>query len=148
MKWIAAIAFGNNLFILKGFLYALILAYASFSDIKTKTIPDKVHILIILVELINMNPVNSITGLIFVPIPFLITALFKQGGIGGGDVKFMAANGFILGIKGGFIGSFIGLIIAVIVNAIYYKIKNRDKNISFPLSPYLSIGCFLTYLFF
>ena len=148
MKWIAAIAFGNNLFILKGFLYALILTYASFSDIKTKTIPDKVHILIILVELINMNPVNSITGLFFVPIPFLITALFKQGGIGGGDVKFMAANGFFLGVKGGFIGSFIGLIIAIIVNAIYYKIKSKDKNTSFPLAPYLSVGCFFTYLFF
>jgi leader peptidase (prepilin peptidase)/N-methyltransferase len=103
--------------------------------------------MIIGLSLINVNLFSSIIGLIFVSIPFLLTALLKGGGIGGGDVKFMAANGFFLGVKGGFIGSIIGLIIAIVVNAIYYKIKDKDKKISFPLAPYLSIGCFLTYLF-
>lgn len=148
MIWLSNKAFWDSIFILKGFLYFLILAYASFYDIKTKTIPDRVHIIIILLGLININPLDSITGLIFVPIPFLITALLKGDGIGGGDVKFMAANGFFLGLKGGFMGSFLGLAIAVLVNAIYYKIKNKDKNISFPLAPYLSIGCFFAYLLF
>lgn len=137
-----------KIFILKGILYALVLAYASFCDIKTKTIPDKVHILIIIVALINLNILNSIIGLLLVPIPFFTTALIKGGGIGGGDVKFMGANGFFLGVKGGFIASIIGLTLAVVANFIYYKIKKKDKNISFPLAPYLSIGCFLTYLLF
>ncbi|MFQ9979655.1 MULTISPECIES: prepilin peptidase [Clostridium] len=137
-----------EIFILKGILYALILAYASFYDIKTKTIPDKVHIVIVIVALINLNSLNSIIGLLLVPIPFFITALIKGGGIGGGDVKFMGANGFFLGVKGGFIASIIGLTLAVVANFIYYKIKKKDKNISFPLAPYLSIGCFLTYLLF
>lgn len=144
----SCIAFDDTLIIIKGLLYFLILTYASFTDIKTKTIPDKVHVLIILVGLININPLNSIAGLVFVPIPFLITALLKGGGIGGGDVKLMCANGFFLGVKDGFIGSFLGLVIAIIFNAVYYKIKNKDKNISFPLAPYLSIGCFLTHLIF
>lgn len=137
-----------KIFILKGILYALVLAYASFCDIKTKTIPDKVHIVIVIVALINLNSLNSIIGLLLVPIPFFITALIKGGGIGGGDVKFMGANGFFLGVKGGFIASIIGLTLAVVANFIYYKIKKKDKNISFPLAPYLSIGCFLTYLLF
>lgn len=147
MKYINNIAFDDTLFIVKGFLYALILTYTSFSDLKTKIIPDKIQIMIIGLSLINVNLFSSIIGLIFVPIPFLLTALLKEGGIGGGDVKFMAANGFFLGVKGGIIGSIIGLIIAIVVNAIYYKIKDKDKKISFPLAPYLSIGCFLTYLF-
>jgi len=137
-----------EIFIIKGILYVLILAYASFYDIKTKTIPDKVHIVIVIVALINLNSLNSIIGLLLVPIPFFITALIKGGGIGGGDVKFMVANGFFLGVKGGFIASIIGLTLAVVANFIYYKIKKKDKNISFPLAPYLSIGCFLTYLLF
>lgn len=137
-----------DLFILKGALYAIILAYASYMDIKKRIIPDKVHVMIIIVGIINFSALNSMAGLIFVAIPFLMTALLKGGGIGGGDVKFMGANGFFLGIKGGFMGSFIGLIIAIIFNATYYKIKKKDKNISFPLAPYLSIGCFLTYLLF
>jgi leader peptidase (prepilin peptidase)/N-methyltransferase len=137
-----------DIFVIKGILYVLILAYASFCDIKTKTIPDKVHILIIIVALINLDSLNSIIGLLFVPMPFFITALIKGGGIGGGDAKFMGANGFFLGVKGGLFGSFLGLIIAITVNIIYYKIKKKDNNISFPLAPYLSVGCFLTYLLF
>ncbi|PWL55826.1 MAG: prepilin peptidase [Clostridium cadaveris] len=137
-----------DIFVLKGILYVLILAYASFCDIKTKIIPDKVHIVIIIVALINLNSLNSIIGLLLVPIPFFTTALIKNGGIGGGDVKFMGANGFFLGVKGGLVGSFLGLIIAITVNKIYYKIKKKDNNISFPLAPYLSVGCFLTYLLF
>lgn len=143
MNFIYSTAFSYVVYIIKGFLYALILFYASYSDAKTKTIPDKVHLLLFLFGLINVS-VHSIIG-VLVAIPFLITALIS-GGIGGGDIKFMAANGFVLGLSRGFAGSIIGLLIAVIVNPIYYRIKNRDKNISFPLAPYLSIGCFLLYL--
>jgi hypothetical protein len=40
----------------------------------------------------------------------------------------MAASGFLLGLKGGFIASIIGLILAVTINFIYYKVKNMDKK--------------------
>lgn len=139
-------AFDDANLIIKGFFYALILMYTSYVDIRTKTIPDKIHILILLISLIEINLTNSILGFLTVPLPFFITALLKGGGIGGGDVKFMAACGFLLGIKGGFIASVIGLLLALFINAIVYKVKNKDKNISFPLAPYLSIGCFLSYL--
>jgi len=139
-------AFDDTNLIIKGFFYALILMYTSYIDIKTKTIPDKVHVLILLISLIKINLIYSLLGFLIVPLPFFITALLKGGGIGGGDVKFMAVCGFLLGIKGGFIASIIGLLLALFINAIVYKVKNKDKNISFPLAPYLSIGCFLSYL--
>lgn len=139
-------AFGDMGLIIKGFFYILILIYTSYEDYRTKTIPDKVHLGIIILGMLQSSLVPGIAGFIFVPIPFLITAFMKGGGIGGGDVKFMAANGFMLGLKGGFIASIIGLILAIAVNSIIYKIKGKDKNISFPLAPYLSIGCFLVYL--
>lgn len=147
MKDAFKIAFWN-LIVLRGFFYALILTYASIVDIRNKIIPDKVHVLIILLSLCSINSFNSIIGFFIVPLPFLITAFIKGDGIGGGDIKFMAANGLFLGLKGGFIGSFIGLTIAVLINIAYYKIKNKDKEISFPLAPYLSIGCVLTYVLF
>lgn len=132
--------------ILKCFFYALILIYASYRDIKEKIIPDKVHLIIMIVSLIKINLMESALGFIIVPLPFFITALLKGDGIGGGDVKLMASSGFLLGLKGGFIGSIIGLTIAIAVNSIYYKIKRRDGKLSFPLAPYLSIGCFTALL--
>lgn len=139
-------AFDDINLIIKGFFYALILVYGSYVDIRTKTIPDRVHVLILLVSLIKINLISSLLGFLIVPLPFFITALLKGGGIGGGDVKFMAASGFLLAIKGGFIASIIGLLLALCSNVIVYKVKNKDKNISFPLAPYLSVGCFLSYL--
>jgi leader peptidase (prepilin peptidase)/N-methyltransferase len=140
------IALDDVSFIVKGFFYALILMYASYNDKKEKIIPDKVHFMIMIVSCIKLNLMGAILGFVIVPLPFFITALLKDDGIGGGDVKLMAASGFLLGLKGGFIASIIGLTLAIAINLIYYKIKNKDKKISFPLAPYLSIGCFLSYL--
>lgn len=139
-------AFGDMGLIIKGFFYILILIYSSYEDYRTKTILDKVHLGILILGMFQSSLAPGIAGFICVPIPFLMTVFMKGGGIGGGDVKFMAANGFMLGMKGGFIASVIGLILAIAVNSIIYKIKGKDKNISFPLAPYLSVGCFLVYL--
>lgn len=140
------VALDDLSFIIKGFFYAQILIYASYKDTKEKIIPDKVHLMIIFISLIKINLIVAIIGFIIVPLPFFITALLKGDGIGGGDIKFMAASGFFLGVKGGFIASIIGLILAIVVNSIIYKIKGKDKNTSFPLAPYLSIGCFIGFL--
>lgn len=136
-----------DLIIIKGFLFAGILIVAGYSDIKTKTIPDWIHILIFLAGFININLMESMIGLIIVPLPFFIMACFKENSIGGGDIKLMAACGFFLGISGGLIGSIIGLLMTVAVNGVYYAIKNKDKNIGFALAPYLGMGCIFAYIF-
>ena len=133
--------FDENVMIIKGFLFSQVLIFTSFHDVKTKKIPDIVHILIVLIAFIEIKPLFSILGLIIVPLPFLITAVVKNG-IGGGDIKLMAACGFMLGIYGGFLAGFSGLLIAVIINFI----KGNNKNISFALAPYLGFGAFISYL--
>ena len=87
-------AFDNYLIIIKCFLFLLTLITAGYIDIKTKTIPDYIHVLIILIGLIKIDLIKSI----------------------------------------------IGLMVAVIVNHIYYTIKNKSKNISFPLVQCLAVG--------
>lgn len=137
------LAFDDLLMIVKGFLFTEVLIIAGYMDIKTRTIPDWIHVLIILIGLIQVDIISSILGLILVPIPFLIMALVKEGSIGGGDIKLMGACGFFLGLTDGLIGSIIGLIIAVVVNGIHCKTTKTNKNISFPLGPYLGFGSFL-----
>ncbi|WFD12311.1 prepilin peptidase [Tepidibacter hydrothermalis] len=132
--------------IIKGCLFVGILMVAGYIDIKTKTIPDWIHILIILAGFIKVNLMESMIGLIIVPLPFFIMACLKENSIGGGDIKLMAACGVFLGVKGGVMGSVIGLVIAVVVNGVYYAIKNKDKNIGFALAPYLGIGSFVSFL--
>jgi leader peptidase (prepilin peptidase)/N-methyltransferase len=135
-----------DLMIIKGCLFAGILMIAGYIDIKTKTIPDWIHVLIILAGLIEIDLMESMIGFIIVPLPFFIMACLKENSIGGGDIKLMATCGFFLGVTGGLTGSIIGLLIAVAVNGIYYAIKNKDRNIGFALAPYLGIGSFVSFL--
>lgn len=141
---ILCIAFDNQMLIIKGYIFAQILIFVAYHDARTKEIPDAVHILIILTALIGINPINSIVGLIVVPLPFLLIAILKESSIGGGDIKLMGACGFLLGMVGGFFASITGLILALCFN--FYKRKGKSE--SFPLAPYLAVGCFAAYLIF
>ena len=134
--------------IIKDFSFAIILIVAGYIDIKTKTIPDYIHVLIIIVGFINIDLLDSIIGLIIVPLPFFITACLKENSIGGGDIKLMGACGFFLGLTSGLIGSVIGLGLAVVVNGVYYMIKKREKSIGFALAPYLGLGSYLSFVLF
>ena len=76
----------------------------------------------------------------------MIPALFNENSIGGGDIKLMAASGFFLGLKGGIFASFIGLIIAITAQGSIKVMSKTKSNHSFAMAPYLSMGCFLSYL--
>ena len=141
---ILCIAFDNQVLIIKGYIFAQILIFAAYHDSKTKEIPDSVHVLIILTALIGINPISSIIGLVAVSLPFLLASMFREGSIGGGDIKLMGACGFLLGAVGGFFASIAGLVLAICFNLF----NNKSKSESFPLAPYLAAGCFAAYLIF
>ena len=88
--------FNEYAFFIKGVLFAAILIVAGYVDFKTKTIPDWVHILIMIVALIEIELIDSLFGLVVVPLPYFIMALLKENSIGGGDIKLMGACGCLL----------------------------------------------------
>lgn len=132
----------------KGLLFFAVLLYASHNDLKTREIPDRTHFIILIAALISFSKeaiVTSVCGAFFVPIPFLIVAIKTKGGIGGGDVKFMAANGFFLGLLGGVYASLIGLILSIAIHCFVYSTAEHKRR-SIPMAPYLSVGCFVVFI--
>lgn len=134
--------------IMKGFLYVIVLLATSLYDRKNKIIPDSVHPILILLGIIHCHWGLSIVGMITLPIPFIIVALVDGNSMGGGDIKYMASNGFFLGIKGGIIAAIIGLILVIICNLKYVNQVNTGIKHSVALAPYLSIGCLFSYLIY
>jgi len=130
---------------LKFSVFALILVIAGYIDVKTRTIPDSIHVLIVVVALIRLDWMNSMLGLLFVPLPYFIMALLKENSIGGGDIKLMGACGFYLGVRAGYAGSIMGLFIAVISYAVICLITSKKINQSLPLAPFIGAGCIVTY---
>ena len=81
--------------ILQGVLFSSLLLAASYTDIKRREIPDTVCLLLVLTGFMKFS-FQNLFG-IFVALPFLIAAMFKENSIGGGDIKLTASVGFALG---------------------------------------------------
>ncbi|HBG2405058.1 prepilin peptidase [Clostridioides sp. ES-S-0108-01] len=139
--------FKDVVLIIKYFIYVQILLYTSYVDSKTKIIPNEIHILIFLLGIINIDFYSSVLNLFVLSLPFFIAA-YITGGIGGGDIKFMASNGFFIGFKGIETFKFItgSLLLALLINFIVLIINKKAFKKQIALAPYLSIGCFLSCL--
>ena len=85
---------------------------------------------------------SHIIGLIAISLPLYVIFLMTRGnGIGGGDIKLMAACGLFLGWKLIILGFFLGCLIATIIHLTLMAMKKADRALSF--GPYLSIGIFI-----
>ena len=132
-------------YLLQGGLFAALLAVNSVWDLRTRMIPDIFCVSIALVGLLNFEPVRFFG--ILISIPLLFAALIF-GGMGGGDIKFMAAAGLVLGFQKGFVALMIGLSALLVLHLGYSFVQKRCRgNIpkSYPLVPFLSIGCLAAY---
>ena len=128
----------------KNLIFILTLIYAGYIDYRKRIIPDKVHVIIILLSLMaNFNPFRSIIGLLLLPIPFIIPIFFNEDSVGGGDIKIVGAIGFFLGLERGMIAVIIGLAIAVVFSLFILK---KDRKDSFPFGPYIAIGSIVSLL--
>lgn len=133
-------AFDNHAKDVKGLLFFILLAIASYMDIKTRTIPNVIHILIMMVGLIQIDLVDSLLGFILVPLPFFIMAYLKEGSIGGGDVKLMAAIGVAIGLLDGILLNIVSMFTMSFVCTLF---KRKEK---IPLTPYFLFGCIFTFV--
>jgi leader peptidase (prepilin peptidase)/N-methyltransferase len=130
-----------------GFFAALLLA-ASVSDIRRKIIPDSICLGIALTGLLTFEPVK-LAGILAAAL-FLITALLF-GGMDGGDIKLMAAAGLVLGFNKSMAATLIGLTALLVFhagNTIIQMLRGRTTQKSYPLAPFLSLGCLAAYFIF
>lgn len=135
---------GNEIALQAVFFLALLLT-VSVIDLRTRTIPDTINALITLTAFCVFEPWNLLG--IFAALPFLLAAVFC-GGMGGGDIKLMAACGVVLGLPYGLFAEMLGLFVMLGFYATYcciQKIRKRECVKSFPLAPFLSIGCTIAY---
>lgn len=140
---------GNTLTILlQSSLLTALLTAASAWDIRKRIIPDFLCFFIAMTALFDFTP-EKLCGL-FASIILLIAAL-AWGGIGGGDVKLMAACGLVLGFYKSMAALVMGLVLLLLFHIVYalvQKVQGRNASKAYPLAPFLSLGCFTTYFYF
>ena len=135
----------GNLAAAQAVIFTVLLFAASACDLKKREIPDQLNGAIALTALLSFSPCNLLgllTGL-----PFLIAAV-ACGGMGGGDIKLMAASGLVLGLPGGIAATVLGLTAILPVCGtltLIHRLHGRREKIPFPLGPFLAAGCLAAY---
>lgn len=113
---------------------------ASYTDIRCRRVPDWLNFCIGACSLLRFQPEN-LAG-ILCPIPFLLAAVC-WGGIGGGDIKFMAACGMHLGLYGGLEAAILGTMLLLVYhmcNLVWCSLRNQKVPTSYPMVPFLTIA--------
>lgn len=131
-------------------LLASALLTLSVIDFRTYEIPLGINIFILALGLIRVATdysgwLDYLIGLFsvsaFLAIIYYVT---KGRGIGGGDVKLMAACGLVLGWKLIILAFFIGCILGAVIHVARMKISGESHVLA--MGPYLSAGVFIAML--
>lgn len=128
-------------------LYSLLfsaLLVLSVIDFRTYEIPVGINYFILALGLVRVvtdvgNIRDYLIGLPAVSVFLLfIYYLTKGRGIGGGDVKLMAAAGLLLGWKLIVFAFLLGCIVGAVVHVLRMKLAGADRVLA--MGPYLSVG--------
>ncbi|HWR43651.1 prepilin peptidase [Sporomusa sp.] len=77
----------------------------------------------------------------------LIIAVITRGGMGGGDIKFVAALGLWLGLKLTLLTLFLSFIIGGIGGALLLLLKLKSRKDFIPFGPFIALGAFVSMMY-
>lgn len=140
-----SISLGLNL------VLSCVLILITFIDFDTLLIPDRFHVIIGGLAIINLilNPTqltSSLIGAIIISVPFLIIAM-TTGGMGGGDIKLMFVAGLYLGWQATLVSFFIASISGGLYALYLILFKKQGRKAEMPFGPFLCIGILISSLY-
>jgi len=156
--WISFRAQELSLYTLVRLTLVIVFAYvAMFFDISERRIPNGLVLgmfaawaLMIFVMLIYSSNegaqalIDSAIGLLVGGGVFMAVYFLSGKGLGGGDVKFMAAAGLYLGMAQTIPAILYGTVLAAIVGFTLVALGKMTKKDTIPLAPFLFIGIAIT----
>lgn len=122
----------------------------SVIDYRTLQIPLSVNLAILVIGIVHAavdytNIIHYVIGFFSASLFLLLCLVLTRGrGIGGGDIKLMAAAGLCLGWQDSLLALAAGCVVGSVIQCIVIAVtKNKTK---FAMGPYLSFGIFAAML--
>ncbi|HBT95023.1 MAG TPA: hypothetical protein DEB24_02450 [Coriobacteriia bacterium] len=131
---------------LLSFLIAVLLAVITITDFKTRTIPDILNLSLFLcgISVACLTPEVPVTdrliGSVCVSVPLLLLTMVLPEAFGGGDIKLMAAAGFLLGWESTITAACIGIVLAGIYGSSLLITGKKTARDHFAFGPALCVG--------
>ena len=142
------------------FRYELIIVFgyvAAVLDLKMKRIPNSLVMAMLAIWVFIMTPAlfidtgaavrllkNAALGFAIGGGLFLLVYIISHKGLGGGDVKFIAAAGLYLGFNGVIQTILFGTVLAALTGLALILLKKIGRKDSIPLAPFLFAGILAT----
>ena len=133
---------------------------ASVSDLRKKLIPNTIILAMLASWAIVIMPqlffdtdaalataLDSALGFALGGGLFMAIYLISRKGLGGGDVKLMAAAGLYLGYNGVLSSMFCGTLLAAVTVAVLMMMGKLGRKDTIPLAPFLCAGIIVTVFF-
>lgn len=144
---------GLNLSLVGYMVVVSCLIVTAWIDFEHQIIPDSMWIsifvggvLIVADALINHSftkefIISKVIGFFAVSLLFFLIGVISKGAwMGGGDVKLMAAAGFVLGWKAVIVSLFLGAFAGVLFSIIRKIVSKKEMSGVIPFGPFLAIG--------
>lgn len=131
------------------FIYAVFFAsliVISMIDLEHKIIPDVITIpgmiagLICSIFFLPLGFVHSLAALLLGGGLFYAIAVISKGGMGGGDIKLIAAIGSFLGWQKTLLTIFLSALIGSIVGISLMIVKKKGRKDMIPYGPFIALG--------
>jgi len=122
-------------------------------DLKERIIPDGITITGILAGLLlgpvvfELSILESVMGVLLGGGLFYAIAVLSRGGMGGGDIKFIAMVGAFVGWKGVLIAIFLGSLAGAVVGIGLMLFKGMRRKTPIPFGPFLVLGAMAALLY-
>lgn len=143
--WVVTFALGGfSIDTLLAALAVSALLVLSIIDARTYEIPLQVNVFLFILGIgkLILNHADWLSHLAgFLAVSALLTVIYlatKGRGIGGGDIKLMAASGLFLGFAGNLMAFFFGCFYASVIHLLRMKFANAGRMLA--MGPYLSAG--------
>jgi leader peptidase (prepilin peptidase)/N-methyltransferase len=126
-------------------------------DIRTRLLPDKLTLSLLAINLLTaffigrQELIDALLGALlgggfFLAAGMLSKVLFHREGMGGGDIKLIAALGANLGPFFVFPSIFVASLSALLFVLVRYPFTKRFFGESFPFGPFIAVGYAVTLL--
>lgn len=150
LLYIAAIAIhGLTLTALMIAVLSSLLIVISFIDLRWKIIPDGLVLFLLglgilsagyQIAALDASWLLYIVGFFAASVPLWALGHAFRGGVGGGDIKFMAAAGVFTGWKLILLSLFLGALYGLVYSGILFAMGKAGRRTEIPFGPFLSLG--------
>ncbi len=134
-------------FTLEALIYGVVcftLVIITVIDIQHQIIPDKITLPGIVLGFAAGTYLNgvwdSLFGFLLGGGLFYLLAVLSRGGMGGGDIKFIAAAGALLGWQKVLLVIFAGAMLGSVIGLALMAVKKKGRKSLIPFGPFLAAG--------